>query len=204
MLYLITNRNLVKTGNLYSVIEAALLGGVDRVILREKDLSTKDLLLMASLLSPIIKKYNSSLIINTNFEVAKALNVEGFHIGFQGLKKEYKDFKGLFGVSVHSLDEAMEAVKFNADYLLASHIYKTDCKKGLKPKGLKLIEDIKKSTDIPVIALGGIDPTNIEEVLTEGAHGVAVMSYIMASPDPYHAASKLKSKINNYKIKTMT
>lgn len=198
MLYLITNRSLIRSENLYSVIQNALMGGVDRVILREKDLSHNELLLMAAILQPIIAPFNVPLIINTDIDVANSLSTEGFHIGFKSLEKKDYSFKGLFGVSVHSLEEAILAEKYGADYLLASHIFETDCKKGLEPKGLKLIKNIKSKVDIPVIGLGGIDHTNADKVIRWGADGIAVMSYIMASKNPYKSARNLKGIITNY------
>ncbi|WIF94027.1 thiamine phosphate synthase [Caminicella sporogenes] len=195
MLYLITNRKLIKQGNLYSIVESAVIGGIDRVILREKDLSYEKLLLTASILKPILSKYNVPLIINTNLEVAKSLNADGFHIGFQNIKNKKIEFKGILGISVHNLEEAIAAENLGADYLLAGHIYKTDCKKGLKPKGIKLIKDIKANVNIPVIALGGINEKNAPEVISAGADGIAVMSYIMSSKFPYLSAKILKSAI---------
>ncbi|SHK34415.1 thiamine-phosphate pyrophosphorylase [Caminicella sporogenes DSM 14501] len=195
MLYLITNRKIIKQGNLYSIVESAVIGGIDRVILREKDLSYEKLLLTASILKPILSKYNVPLIINTNLEVAKSLNADGFHIGFQNIKNKKIEFKGILGISVHNLEEAIAAENLGADYLLAGHIYKTDCKKGLKPKGIKLIKDIKANVNIPVIALGGINEKNAPEVISAGADGIAVMSYIMSSKFPYLSAKILKSAI---------
>lgn len=195
MLYLITNRKLIKTGNLYSVVESAVIGGVDRVILREKDLSYNELLILAAILKSITHKYKVPLIINTNIQVAKSLNADGLHLNFQNLKDKKINFKGILGVSVHSLKEAVLAEKLGADYLLASHIYETDCKKNLKPKGIKLIQDIKTNVKIPVVALGGINEKNVPEVISAGADGIAVMSYIMASNAPYFSAKKLKDRL---------
>ncbi len=192
MLYLITNRKLIQSGNLYSVIEGAILGGVDRVILREKDLNYNDLLLVAAILKPILDSYQVPLIINGNLEVGRSLNTAGFHIGYSHLSDSSYTFKGMLGISVHSLQEAIEAEKLGANYLLASHIFETQCKEGIKPKGLKLIESIKAHVGIPVIALGGINHTNTKEVITSGADGIAVMSYIMASKNPFKNAKTLK------------
>ncbi|MCY6356856.1 thiamine phosphate synthase [Clostridium sp. ZS2-4] len=195
MLYLITNRNIVKYGNLYSVVQKAVEGGVDAIILREKDLSFEELMLASEKIKDIIADKNVRLIINGNIEVAKKIKAAGFHIGFKKFMEEKYKFDGLLGVSVHSLEEAVSAEKNGANYILAGHVYETDCKKGLKPRGVDFIKSIASSVNIPVIALGGIDEKNIKNVIAAGAHGAAVMSYIMAAEDPYMAAKLLKNRL---------
>lgn len=195
MLYLITNRNIVKYGNLYSVVQKAVEGGVDAIILREKDLHFKELMLMAKKIKDIIADNNVKLIINGNIEVARKIKAAGFHIGFKEFMEQKYEFDGLLGVSVHSLEEAVSAEKNGANYVLAGHVYETDCKKGLKPRGVEFIQSITASVNIPVIALGGIDEKNLRHVLSSGADGVGVMSYIMAAEDPYIATKLLKNNI---------
>jgi len=201
LLYLITNRKLIKNGDLYSVVKKVILGGVDVVILREKDLSYDEIYETAYKLKKITDSYNIPLIINNDLAVAKKLKAYGFHTGINGLNEDVNNYSEILGISVHSLEEAKVAEKFNPDYLLASHIYETDCKKGLVPKGSKLIEEIKNNINIPIIGLGGINHENLEEVLSYGVKGVAVMSYIMASENPYESAKRLKDIIVNYNNK---
>ncbi|SHH57829.1 thiamine-phosphate pyrophosphorylase [Caloranaerobacter azorensis DSM 13643] len=198
MLYLITNRKIIKKDSFIKVIEDAVKGGVDVVILREKDLSYNELLPTAVKLKNILDGYNIPLIVNGNLDVAKNIKASGFHTSFDRFIKEKIEFKGLLGVSVHSLEEAMISEEYEANYILASHIFETECKKGLKPKGIKMIEEIKRNVKIPVIALGGINHENIDKVLSAGADGIAVMSYIMASEEPFLSAKKLKMKINEF------
>ncbi|MCG8541529.1 MAG: thiamine phosphate synthase [Clostridia bacterium] len=193
MLYLITNRKIIGSGNLYSTVLESLRGGVDAVILREKDLSHEDLLPIAFKLKNITNSFGAQLIINGSLETAKICNANFFHIGIKNLMEKRLDLNGvLFGLSVHSLEEAVMAEKLGAKYLLAGHVFETDCKRGLKPRGIKLIKDIKSKVNIPLIGLGGINEGNIERVIGAGANGAAVMSYIMASQDPYLAAKNLK------------
>ncbi|WP_427340154.1 thiamine phosphate synthase [Caloranaerobacter sp. DY30410] len=198
MLYLITNRKIIKKDSFYEVIEDAVKGGVDAVILREKDLSYNELLPIAVKLKNILSSYNIPLIVNGDLDIAKNIKAAGFHTSFDRFIKEKIEFKGLLGVSVHSLEEAIISEKYGASYILASHIFETECKKGLKPKGIKMIEEIKMNVKIPVIALGGINHENIDKVLSAGADGIAVMSYIMASEEPFLSAKKLKVKINEF------
>ncbi|MEN6460156.1 MAG: thiamine phosphate synthase [Syntrophomonas sp.] len=191
-LYLITNRKLVADGHFLSVIEQAIAGGIDAIILREKDLPGDILLNIAVKIKKIIAGQPARLIINNDLEVAKAVQADGYHTNFDKFMEQPSVFDGNNGVSVHNLDEAMQAEKNGASYLLASHIFATDCKKGVKPKGLQLIKDIKDNVNIPVIALGGISPKNSDQVLAAGADGIAVMSYIMQSSNPFEATKKFK------------
>ncbi|QXM06889.1 thiamine phosphate synthase [Crassaminicella indica] len=195
MLFLITNRKIIRNKTFIEVIEKAVAGGVEAVILREKDLTYDELLPIAKAVRKITKEKNALLIINRNLEVAKAVGADGYHTGFYDFIKTSFNWKGSLGVSVHSLEEAILAEKKGANYLLASHVYKTDCKKGLAPKGLNFIKEIKENVNIPVIALGGITNKNVREVLLTGVEGIAVMSFIVSSEDPYTAAQKLKENM---------
>ena len=126
MLYLITNRKIIKKDNFFEVIEDAVKGGVDVVILREKDLSYNELLPIAVKLKNILSSYNIPLIVNGNLDIAKNIQAAGFHTSFNRFIKEIIKFKGLLGVSVHSLEEAIFSERYGADYVLASHIFETD------------------------------------------------------------------------------
>ncbi|WP_343758234.1 thiamine phosphate synthase [Clostridium oceanicum] len=196
-----TNRKLIKEGDIQTVIRKAIDGGVDTVILREKDLSFDELYPIAYKLRQVIDNKNKTegsnkkIIINSNIDVAKEINADGFHTNFENFINKNIEFNGLIGVSVHSLEEAVLAEKNGASYLLASHIYKTDCKKGLKPRGLDFIKSIRENTFIPLIGLGGINDENLEDVILKGADGIAVMSYIMADENPFKSAQKLKNNL---------
>lgn len=84
-----------------------------------------------------------------------------------------------YGMTCHSLLELEDAENAAADFITASHIYQTDCKKNVKPKGIEFLKEVCDNTDIPVIALGGIDADNAKACMEAGAAGVAVMSLAM-------------------------
>lgn len=191
-LYIVTNRKLIQKGNIYSIVENAIYGGTDAIILREKDLPHDELLSMAENLKKITDKGNVPLIINNNIEVAMEINAYGYHTSFQNFINTPRKFPRIIGVSVHNLEEAIASERFGADYLLAGHVFETDCKKGLKGKGISFIKKICDSVSIPVIAIGGINESNVDDVLNSGVYGVAVMSSIMMSEAPYITASNLK------------
>lgn len=192
MFYLITNRKIVKNGTLVNVIEKSVKGGINGIILREKDLTYEELKPIALRIKEIVRGKNVLFIVNNSLEVARYIKADGYHVGFHQFINMKPSFQGMIGVSVHSLDEAVKAEENGASYILASHIYETDCKKGLRPKGLDFIKKIKEQVKIPVIALGGIKPNNVDKIYEAGADGFAVMSYVMAAEDPYLAVKQFK------------
>ena len=83
------------------------------------------------------------------------------------------------GASIHSLQEAIVVGNEGADFIVAGHIFETDCKKGLPGRGIDFLTSIIEQVDVPVYAIGGIDEFNIEEVSSAGASGACQMSFYM-------------------------
>lgn len=194
MLYLITNRKIINRGNFYEVLIESLRGGVDAIILREKDLDTDELLPMAYKLRNITASFSSKLIVNSNPFVSKAVNADYFHSGISSFDKDNMLYGAPFGLSTHSVSEVKRAKNYGASYVLLSHIFPTKCKKNIPPKSLDLIVTALP-VGIPLIALGGINKNNVSKVVNHGANGIAVMSYIMSSEDPYKSTLELKHSI---------
>lgn len=218
MIYFITNRKLVEPENFLPIIEEAAVAGVGTIILREKDLNYTDFLKLGLKVKAITSqlgvprkaevleipevpgdqgKPGVSIIINGNIQVAREIKADGVQMGFKDFMKKRPDFPGLVGVSVHSLEEAQLAEQKGADYLLASHIFPTDCKKGLVPRGISWLKEVTSRIDIPVVALGGIKLENIKSVFEAQASGAALMSEIMCAPDVAGLITDLKSEISN-------
>lgn len=192
-MYLITNRHLCDKERYFEVMCEAALNGVENIIIREKDLSDDELKILFNKLKYNLNKNSikGNLIINSNIKIFEEVNADGIHLPFkifkQILERKYKfDDKKILGISIHSIDEIiyLEKIirdkKIKIDYITLSHIYETDCKKNLKPKGLKILKEAKKITNIKIVALGGIIPNNTHETLRY-CDDVAVMSQIMKS-----------------------
>lgn len=192
MLHLVTNRKLISDGNILRVVEESVNAGIDSIILREKDLDYKSLYEMAKKIKIISDKRNIPLIINGNLDVAEDLNCHGFHIGFNCIKNKLPKFNGIIGVSIHSVEEAIQAQNLGADYIIAGHIFPTDCKKGLKPRGIEFIKELKQNIQIPIISIGGINENNIKSVYESGSSGAAIMSLIMKSDNISNTIKHLK------------
>ncbi len=183
MMYLITNRHLVSKNRYYEVLKNLSILGLERIILREKDLQTKELEKIYYNIKAVIQDH-TKIIINSDVALARKVKGYGVQLSFRDFiqyKKGNSEDDFIIGVSIHTLEEAIFAEKLGASYILASNIYETKCKEGLKGKGTEFIRQIKRRTNIKVIALGGITTKNINEVLNAKADGIAVMSALMES-----------------------
>lgn len=153
--------------------------GITRVILREKDLSPKEYLALAEKVLRACEACGVDLTIHSFPEAAEELGVKRLHMPLDLLKKDmYRCFSDL-GTSVHSIDQLREAESLGVTYVTAGHIFATDCKKDLAPRGPGFLSDICGKTDLPVYAIGGITPENLPEVLSCGARGACIMSSAM-------------------------
>lgn len=171
----ITNRKL--TNNILRQIEILNSSDYRYIILREKDLLQNEYTALAKKAIEISNK----IILHTFIGTALELNYKKIHLPFPLFVKStdiIKDFE-IKGVSTHSIDEALTCQIYGADYITYSHIFETDCKKGLEPNGLKKLEEICKAVDIPVYALGGINEKNALSCIKAGASGVCMMSESM-------------------------
>lgn len=175
MIYLITNRHLVSEEKYLKTLREASLAGVDRIILREKDLNDEELERLYYKIKELVSG-NTEIIINSNMKIFEKVKESNVHLSFKDFMNLENKNKFNVGVSVHSVEEGIEASERGCSYILASHIFPTKCKDGLKPKGVEFIQELKKVVTCPIIALGGISTENAQSVIDAGAHGVALMS----------------------------
>lgn len=175
----ITNRKLCK--DFYSQINKITAAGVNTVILREKDIPEYEYEKIAAEVIKICSKNKAVCILHSFISVAERLNHRYIHLPMDILKNNAPVLKGfdLVGASCHSVEEAVDAESLGANYITASHIYATDCKKGLEPKGTVFLADVCRSVNIPVYALGGITIQRMPEVMECGAAGGCIMSGLM-------------------------
>ncbi|HIT86544.1 MAG TPA: thiamine phosphate synthase [Candidatus Coprocola pullicola] len=154
---------------------------VDIIILREKDLAQTQYQFLAKEVITICQKYHTNCILHTYIEVAKNLQYKKIHMPLPLLEKHYQSLQNfqLLGASVHSVQEAQKAQYFGANYIVAGHIFQTDCKKDLPPKGVDFLKEICRSVSIPVYALGGINDQTEALIYDSGVSGACRMSDYM-------------------------
>ncbi|MDH7553485.1 MAG: thiamine phosphate synthase [Spirochaetota bacterium] len=199
LLYLVTDRQLAKKP-VEVVVEEAIKGGADCVQLREKNIDTKEFVEIAQMIKYITDRYNVPLIINDRIDVALAVHAYGVHLGQDDMPlttaRKIVPHAMVIGISVSTVNEAIEAEKDGADYIGAGSVFPTSTKDDISGIiGLEGIQEIKKAVSIPVIAIGGIQIHNAEQVIQHGADGIAVVSAIVSSDNPYEAAKTLKTII---------
>ena len=156
----------------------------ERILLREKDLEQEAYTRLAGKVKEICDRYQVPFYCHTYREAAVKTEAAGLHLSLPVLRSTggAEDLeKTAVGCSVHSVQEAEEAAALGADYLIAGHIYTTECKKDLPPRGVKFLREVCQAVSLPVYAIGGIrlDQIQIEKTLSAGARGVCIMSGAM-------------------------
>lgn len=195
-LYLVTDRDLSCGRPLADVVEAAVRGGVTMVQLREKECSSREFLELALEMKSLLAPYHVPLIINDRLDIALACDAEGLHIGQSDLPYEVaRRLLGpgkIIGLSVESVQDALDANSLDVDYIGISPVYSTSTKTDTAPAlGLDGVREITTVSRHPSVGIGGVNMKTAEAVVEAGADGISVVSAIMSAPDPEKAASAL-------------
>lgn len=198
--YVITDQRTVGDCSLLDVIAAALKGGATVVQLREKHLTTYDMVTFGQTLHDLTQSMNVPLIVNDRVDVALAINAEGVHVGPRDMPaKIARQMIGpdrILGVSVATIAEAQQALQDGADYVGVGDLYGTPSKPDAgSPIGLERLTEIAQSIDIPIVGIGGVTVRNAAAVIDAGATGVAVISAVLGAPDPSNAARQLRKQV---------
>lgn len=196
-LYLVTHRGSRDLESFFKIIIAAVEGGVTLVQLREKECSAREMIDIGKKLLHLLRPLKIPLIINDRVDVAHVLQADGVHLGQSDLAvSEARAILGpqaIIGLSVESLEQARNAVIENVDYLAASPLFetktKTDC---TQPWGLQSLKELCSLSKHPIVAIGGINETNVMQVKECGVNGVAVVSAIFDAPCPKTAAHRIR------------
>ncbi|MFC4403185.1 thiamine phosphate synthase [Gracilibacillus xinjiangensis] len=172
----------------------------DYIHVREKSKTAAELMQILDFLAGIGIPL-SKVIINDRVDLAVMKGCTGVQLAYNSLpvtlvKKQFPDLK--IGKSVHSIEEAWKAEKDGADFILYGHIYHSKSKQGVKPRGIQALQRVAKSISIPTIAVGGIHPEQVEEVLGAGAKGLAMISAFWESPAPLQAAKAYYERFNHW------
>jgi thiamine-phosphate diphosphorylase len=172
---------------------AAIEGGATAVQLRAPELPDDELLVLARDLADRCAVAGVLFVVNDRPDLAVASGAGGAHVGqgddVDGARSTLGHDRVL-GISVTTSEEAFAAVDRGADYLGVT-VWATPTKPEARPGGLELVRAIADVSTVPVVGIGGIDPSNASQVIEAGAAGVAVISAVAAAPDPVGATRDL-------------
>ncbi|KAJ7703233.1 thiamine biosynthetic bifunctional enzyme Thi4 [Mycena rosella] len=207
-LYLVTDRSLLAGKTYLETLEQALIGGVTVVQIREKDSDTAEFLQIAQESKAICDRYKVPLIINDRIDIALAVDARGVHLGQSDMPinvaRKLMPEGSIIGISCNSVDEVCRARESKADYVGLGSVWDTQTKRLTKVpigvRGLGVMLEALDGSEIKAVAIGGIKSTNLARLIhgswshtSHGLDGVAVVSDIVAAPDPKKAAQLLKS-----------
>jgi thiamine-phosphate pyrophosphorylase len=203
-LYVITDETIGSGRSHAGIAQQAVCGGADVIQLRDKTCSPLDLLRAAREIRAITRKSGTLFIVNDRLDVAMASGADGVHFGQDdmrpGTARQLAPEGFIIGVSVGTVEEALQAVQEGADYLALSPTFSTASKDDAGPgHGLDRLREIRRAVSIPVIAIGGINRENARAVIAAGADGIAVISAVVARPDITAAARELKDLVQDCK-----
>jgi len=194
--YLVTDRTQTRGRDLVQVVEDALRGGVRAVQLRERGVTDRELVSLGRLLRGLTQQHGAALLVNDRIDVAAAIRADGVHLPARSFAAaEARAILGshsLIGVSTHSPAEVEAAAETGADFAVFGPVFETPSKRRFgAPLGLPALEEAAHAAAIPVLAIGGLNPSRTPEAIRAGAAGVAVIRSVLAQPDPEGAARAL-------------
>jgi len=179
----VTDRHLCRRPFLAQI--ESILPEIDMLILREKDMDEREYEALAAEVLALCEKHGKLFVPHSFVGAARRLGCRTVHLPLRALEQESERSSGferdfdLIGVSVHTTAEALRAQELGASYLTAGHIFATDCKAGLAPRGLSFLKEVCEAVSIPVYAIGGINDETEQLLDGSGAAGACRMSYYM-------------------------
>lgn len=181
----ITNRTLVQR-DFFEQMQKVILLHPHAVILREKDLPDDAYEVVAEKILDMCREEDVNCLLHSRITIAKSLGCGRIHLSIpvlESMKEEErrnlrKDFQEI-SVSCHSMEDMKTAVKNGATQIILGTIFETECKKGLRGKGLEFVREICKACPVPVYAIGGINMERLPQVMDAGAAGGCMMSGFM-------------------------
>ncbi|WP_139488731.1 thiamine phosphate synthase [Brevibacillus dissolubilis] len=181
-----------------AIVSAAARGGLDFLHIREKTRTAREISEWVRAIGEIFPL--ERIFLNDRVDVAAAWGVRGSHLAYHSLavplaRRVLSDSQ-LAGRSVHSMAEAEAAVAEGADYLIYGHLFVSNSKPGLSPRGTEELARITAQVSVPVIAIGGIRPDNVDMALAAGCAGIAVLSGITHAPDPEAATRAYREALD--------
>jgi len=178
------------------LLRAALAGGVDIVQLREKSLPRRETELAALTFRRLCDTHSALFVVNDDPDLARASHADGVHLGQGDMPvEEARELLGpdaIVGLSTHSEEQIAAAGERPVDYISVGPIWETPTKEGRPGVGLGLVSHAAERSSLPFFAIGGVDPSNAEDVVRAGAQRLGVVRAIRDADEPAAAAERLR------------
>jgi thiamine-phosphate pyrophosphorylase len=199
-LYVILDRQFLAGRDELDVARQTIAGGARVIQLRDKQSEKGGLLLVAQKLGELCSQKGIPFIINDYLDLVMAVDADGVHVGQEDLplsviRRELPIDK-IVGCSVKTLSQAKRAQTEGADYIAVGSIFPTTTKREITVVGVEMLKEIKRTLSIPLVAIGGINQNNVDEVVAAGADAVAVISAVLYEKDVKTTVQKLAAKID--------
>ena len=199
-LYVILDRQFLLGREEVDVARQIIEGGARVIQLRGKQSKKGELLIVAQKLREFCRQTGTQFIINDYLDLAMAVNADGLHVGQEDLplsviRRELPIDK-IVGCSVKTLSQAKKAQTEGADYIAVGSMFPTTTKREATVVGVDMLKELKRTVSTPVVAIGGINQNNVDEVVAAGADAIAVISAVLGGEDVKGAVQKLVTKID--------
>ncbi|RMH79957.1 MAG: thiamine phosphate synthase [Acidobacteria bacterium] len=206
-LYLVTDDRYFQDRDLIGTIEQALQGGVTALQYRFKKKPARQMYEELLVLRELTKRYSVDLVVNDRVDLAMAVGADGVHVGQEDLPPDVvRRLVGdsmYIGYSVNSVDKLRDIEHLPIDYIGFGSVYETTTKENYKLVGIEGLRQATKLTDKPIVAIGGITHYRVQEVLSAGAKGIAVVSAILGFEDVKRATEAMVEAMKGYYRKLM-
>ena len=198
-LYAVADPSLCLNRDLIEVVAQAIEGGAQMVQLRDKKSGDGEFLELTKKIHKITRIKRIPLIINNRVDVARLVDAEGVHLGEEDLPvKEARKILGskkIIGASASDIKTAKIKEKEGADYIGLGPVFETGSKEIEKPLGVEIIKEAKRSLKIPVFPIGGINLSNLDQIISTGTKRIAVISAIFMAEDVRRATRELLRRL---------
>ena len=202
--YLVTGQEYSKGRSTLDIVTRAIAGGIGTVQLREKGMSTRELVELGRQVRSITREKGIIFLVNDRVDVALAVEADGVHLGQDDMPlidaRRILGEQAVIGLSVDTPEEAAAAAEEGASYVGLGPVFKTGTKSDTGPVvGPQGVEVVSSRINIPLVAIGGITGKNMVEVLQAGADSVAIVSALTAAEDIEAAAKEMTAAFNAVK-----
>jgi len=187
-------------GKLGALVKGLVESQVDLIQLRDKSLSDRELIEAGKLLCELTRESETQLVVNDRADLCVAIGADGVHLGQDDMTVHDARLllqpNQFIGVSTHSIEQARQAVIDGADYIGVGPVFLSQTKSFDSHVGVELVSQVVKEISLPTFAIGGIDATNVADVIEAECHRVAVSSAVCNSADPKSAAVDLRKMLS--------